>query len=284
MSLFTHKTPKDNKEYIGLEIECFARLPKGEDELLKKLRPLSSFLNVGSDGSIEYDSEEVCSGKHKRIKRELYQEVRYPWRTLCCKCDSEYKKGTKYCNECTEGEDCDCDSYVSTFEFRLLLTKDNYIERIKQFFNVINQYDFKVNDSCGMHVHLDRRNIKSFTEQLRITMNLLQSQPLLFSFNEERFDNGYCGYVEPPKTLLDIESCIPIDTHETAIDITSKKTWEIRLHRGCLDYKRIINYITLLLKIKHTKEEFTNPIKSFKDVAKYIKITKKEKEFWKSQR
>ncbi len=55
------KSPKDNAQYVGIEIECI--LPHNWDSM--KLSPLAKFVNVGLDGSIQ--SEDGYVGKELRV-------------------------------------------------------------------------------------------------------------------------------------------------------------------------------------------------------------------------
>lgn len=78
--LADHKLPSDNSEYVGIEIECVT--PANAD--LSKLWPFAKYVNVGSDGSINYGRNEegteirVCvkRGEVRKVVPELLKALR----------------------------------------------------------------------------------------------------------------------------------------------------------------------------------------------------------------
>lgn len=122
----------------------------------------------------------------------------------------------------------------------------------------------KVNKTCGLHVHLDMRQIKKNKEL--IFHNLVNSQGLLFALvPKSRRENKFCAFV---KSNNYSESN---GHHHDAIsgrDAYSKhKTFEVRIHSGTLNANKINSWIQLLLLITYN----TNTMPPVQGLTEFMK-------------
>ncbi len=139
--------------------------------------------------------------------------------------------------------DDDDETFWHTFELRLLIPQPNLAITLKRFGKVFRMARLKVNESCGLHVHLDmrQRNVDECYSKLR------RFQDVLFAIvNKDRWNNEYCR--QNPDDILSHHMGInrlAYERHETI---------EIRMHHGCLDTSQIEKWIRLLLNVVQAKE------------------------------
>lgn len=125
--------------------------------------------------------------------------------------------------------------------------------------------DAAVNNSCGMHIHIDVRNRDPYLVYAR----LVRSLPLLAKLvPKERSSNKYCRINETTK-LGDfyrdgkVENGVAVGRDEryraiNPLSVQSHRTIEVRLHSGTLNKKKIINWVDICASIADT--EFDNEI------------------------
>ena len=150
--------------------------------------------------------------------------------------------------------------YISK-EFRILTTAQTYTRDISEFCGLLAKIKAVVNDSCGLHVHLDMRAFDIPGVQFRF-INLVKSQKYLQGMvTDARRVNHFCL----PTRTLD-----PFTQHGRYYAINGSAyakytTLEIRLHHGSLDHIEITNWITLLLDIINAEPIKRTPstLKSF---------------------
>ncbi len=175
----------------------------------------------------------------------------------------------KHVNMADDGS-IDADDGEQTYEFRILATEKelpSVLKRLKEFFF---HGQFKVNDSCGLHVHLDMRN----RDVEKCYKKLIKFQDVLFGLVEaDRWDSEYCQWSDPSYTKYERFSAINFNAY------SAHKTLEVRLHHGTLDTVKIGNWVKLLLKAIKGKE--LAPIKTKKDVLKLAGKDKKLKSYLK---
>lgn len=144
-------------------------------------------------------------------------------------------------------------------EFRILFKEKTLVKDLKRLAKFLNKQYFSVNNTCGLHVHLDMRNrnvSKSYQK-------LLKFQDVLFSMvDKKRWTNDFCHY-----TTEDA-----IDAHDRYVAINeaaydNHKTIEIRLHHATLDMKVVEKWVTLLVKILNSK--LPAKVKTKADVLKW---------------
>jgi Putative amidoligase enzyme len=108
--------------------------------------------------------------------------------------------------------------------------------------------NFKVNKSCGLHVHIDARNALRVK---KIFSNLTAMQSVLFHLvDENRRENRYC--VPVLTTDFDKIDGHDHDGHYAAISKFSyfkHRTIEVRIHHSTLDLTRVKKWIKLIQTI-----------------------------------
>lgn len=149
------------------------------------------------------------------------------------------------------------------YELRVLCTEAELVSIMTKVGSVLRRCGAKVNESCGLHIHLDMRS-RDPVEAFKL---LLNKQDQMFNMvSMDRQDNSYCERVS-----LDEEEIPQALKGEyirrQAINPNSyskHKTIEVRLHEGTTNTREIINWCKYLISIID-KKVFT------KGVAAYAK-------------
>lgn len=162
--------------------------------------------------------------------------------------------------------------YADDYELRCLIPQNKLHFVLAKLGKVFKTANIHVNDSCGLHVHLDMRtrDVNECYEKL------IKFQNLMFSLvDEDRWENDYCKYA----------NVFNRGERYNAINIEAyhrHKTIEIRLHHGTTNVKVIENWVNLLLKIIdsrlvkdkiYSKEKALVWSKKSKKINNYIKST-----------
>ncbi len=158
-------------------------------------------------------------------------------------------------------------NFGQSMEMRVLFKEKTLKENLQQLSNVFKNKKFGVNNSCGLHIHLDMRNrdVHACYEKL------IKFQNVLFGMvKANRWNNDYCSYNHHGVSVHRMG-----DSRFMAINKLAyhrHKTIEIRLHHATLDMKIVQNWITLLLKIINSKG--SKPIETKNDVLTWAKKNK----------
>jgi hypothetical protein len=228
--LFERKYPTTKQKYVGIEIE-FLLLAKDEDKLCKLLDDAKVQYNVhlGTDGSV--------TDVDFKPKMEFGYDSNFGYDRLKC-------VNIK-------------DKYLGK-EIRILATEKEAPTFIDKVCEAIRQAGGKINDTCGLHVHLDMRN-REFNE---VFNNFFFVQKLLFTTQPKtRRASKYCKIMA--------RRTAPVKTKYYAINKMSyaeHRTLEIRLHQGTIDPKEIKMWTGLLIKIADTAKKFKKSVKSFDEL------------------
>lgn len=144
-------------------------------------------------------------------------------------------------------------------ELRVLIPEKSLKASLKKVEKLLVKNKFGVNDSCGLHIHLDMRN----RDVDKCYKRLLKFQDVLFGMvDRERWGNDYCKFTREDGGN-DRYVAINRDSYN------SHKTIEVRLHQATLDMKLIEKWINLLLRVINTG---TSPKMASKaDVLKWAK-------------
>lgn len=130
----------------------------------------------------------------------------------------------------------------NTYEIRVMDTEGHIAATLKTVLRILNQNKFKVNESCGTHVHIDCRH----RTKEKVFRKLLNVQHLMFGLvTDERTRNDNCVWADVHST----------DKYHSFYRHQHKNTVEVRLHHGTLDYKRLTSWIKLLLLIVNSKKD-----------------------------
>lgn len=215
LSEYQDKSPKTGIQYIGIEIECFAKISRVSLQKLFFKNDLEEYVMIGDDSSISPP------------ENEDYQDV-----------------------------------FWHTFELRLLIPQTNLSAILKRFGRVFRIARLKVNESCGLHVHLDMRQ----RDVDNCFQKLLNFQDALFAVvNKDRWNNSYCR-----------RTGVTERRHHMAINMMAyeeHETLEIRMHHGCIDTDQIEKWIRLLLNVIQAKDVPT--VTSKKVALKWKGLNKK---------
>jgi hypothetical protein len=221
-------------QWIGVEIECFIPCQDTQDT--------NDAPEYDDDGDlIEYDSDiDDSSATRARLIGQI-----------------ETRK-IKYVDIKRDGS-IRADKNCIAVEFTIL-TKIDDLSNLEKLCKLLHDVNAKVNASCGLHIHLDQRDVNTRnsrkTELSKRLTRLNQCLPLLETIvPKSRRDNNYCRVVK--STLKDSDRYKAINT--TAL--SKFGTLEIRLHSATTDFLKISNWIKLLYGISRCE--------NIKSTAKY---------------
>lgn len=122
-------------------------------------------------------------------------------------------------------------------EFNVLCSNDDDFHNLKELCAYLKRAGAKVNKSCGMHVHLDQRNVPVDVVRLRHRNLDRATHALSQIMPESRKNNRYCSLNNRKNERY------------SAINYTALKkyqTLEVRLHSSTIEYTKIKNWIELL--------------------------------------
>ncbi len=150
---------------------------------------------------------------------------------------------------------------------------------LKQFIATLNKYDFSVNTTCGLHIHLDGKDILGVNGAIqKLMVFFMVYEDVIISFLPlSRRDNTYCLPLSEFYHLAEIKNCYEIegfekiwyrqeskeerdrrkqDRHDQSRyaginfhSLIAQGHLEIRYHSGTLNYEKIKNWIDLFVLI-----------------------------------
>jgi hypothetical protein len=147
---------------------------------------------------------------------------------------------------------------------------------IKRSCEVLRSRDYDISDRCGLHIHLDARDIQSDCKTLdKLFRTYYLVEPILLSIlPKSRYDNTYCHVLSDQFTLDSFTGFKNIEDMEkrwyNTIDTGNHKSnkydssryhgfnmhsifyrgsLEIRYHSGTINPNKIINWIYINLKV-----------------------------------
>jgi len=259
--------PSTQDRYYGIEIECFS--DKRRDAIRKKITELGLESNVdaGGDGSImpngvwtsdnikaEYESMHgqlnkmnlnlnILSNQHwnnPNRTAETYSQVfraETEYYTFATKVDAFKRKHYKQ----SEG-----------VEFRVLVCERELTmvkSKMKELFAWMQP---DVNNSCGLHVHLDMRNFSPETA----VKNLIKARAKMRKMvAKERLNNKFCKAVTPAIAMRALKGKSSVNRYKD-INVCAYKemrTIEIRLKEGSVDLTDIFGWVDWLQRVAYGK-------------------------------
>lgn len=156
------------------------------------------------------------------------------------------------------------EEFGEPLELKFLVKESEYKKVLMKICKILQITKCGVNESCGLHVHLDMRS----RNKQRVFKSLIKNMFTLYAINpEERLVNAYCQPNNLEKKNYKHHSKYSGINSGTAYK--NHKTFEVRIHRGTTEYKDIINWIGICVAIVNNKR-FDN------DMNKYISSKKKE--------
>lgn len=222
--VFSHKSPKDNSNYIGVELEF------------------------------------MCDAKQDKLGLMLFEAGVGKQVTLT-------EDGSLRCCDGREPGNCETHKDKHLHELNILVKEDNYKDILKKVCDVLHKVNAVVNKSCGMHVHLDMRT----RDAEKAYQNLVSAQNILFAMNPKSRTEKYAKKIS--ERNLDIaknsgERYYGINS----LALSKHKTIEIRIHSGTIDYTKITNWISILVKVANHSERVVKNYVSLTSFASQFEI------------
>jgi hypothetical protein len=162
-------------------------------------------------------------------------------------------------------------------EANILVAESDSHRVVKAVCSVLNSLGAYVNETCGMHVHLDMRNrdLKKCYEQLfQAQKFLIETQP------PNRREGEYCKKQEYP-TFAQAKAAGARYRVINAAAFDSHKTLEIRSHSGTTDANKVLQWTGLLTGLVNSDYIGEKPFTSLKTLAYRANLSEESTEyFW----
>ena len=156
--------------------------------------------------------------------------------------------------------------FEHSHEMCILATERTFARVVKKVCTILAK-NSTVNESCGMHVHLDMRN----RDKELAYKNLFSAQPLLYSMvPKSRREGTYSCFRDRYESFENGWGERYVGVNKTAF--STHKTIEIRIHSGSLNYEKIVNWVRLLIKIANGKQHIVHLMTDFALVKKQYRI------------
>lgn len=169
--------------------------------------------------------------------------------------------------------------FCHTHEICILGTEKTISKLIKKVCGILSE-NSQVNDSCGLHVHLDMRNRNID----KAYANLYASQPLLYSMCPgERYESEFC-YPDKQYVRFSKADSEKFERYRGINRASIKKhgTLEVRIHSGTINFDKINNWVKLLIKVADSPVKNLNkvePIMEYKELKKKFKLRGKLEQY-----
>lgn len=121
-------------------------------------------------------------------------------------------------------------------------------QRMARFIDILREKGCYVTSRCGLHVHIDCRDVDEYSARARF-LRLRAAEPWLFLITRaDRFTNMFCvphiSGRRPSNPRYRAVSWAAYQRHETI---------EVRLRHGTLDPREIVGWCQLLWHVAHSK-------------------------------
>ncbi len=164
-------------------------------------------------------------------------------------------------------------------EFCLIDHETKIGESLKKLLSLAIEHKFRVNETCGLHVHLDMRT----RDHKKAFANLYSFQNFLYKLtSHKRKSNKFCKPIRVKNTdnyLASRSYAFGGDVRYKGINMNAfrdHKTIEIRIHAGCSDIERIESWINLLVKIVDAKDIPKKVSTSARKLKQLLNLDEKE--------
>lgn len=203
-------SPKTKDKYVGIEIECFSEESWDNVEKMVKEMELGNLVELDNDGSIRCN----CPIQYRTINNPLSSEHGRAVETRCPKCRD--------------------------FELKVLCKETDLRSSLIKVGKLLRKMKAQVNDSCGLHVHLDMRS-RSLMQSADRLFNI---QDILYkSIPKKRRESHFCRKVDS-YSLMDTAHYHGINTQSA---YERHQTLEVRMHEGTVDIVEIYNWVKFLI-------------------------------------
>lgn len=157
-------------------------------------------------------------------------------------------------------------------EFTILFTRDNK-KPLEQLCALLSGLNAHVNRSCGLHVHLDCRDLIDGTKKMNNRLASIRAKrlgnclDLLYRMvPQSRRENNYCR-----PSVSGLKNC----SRYYAVNRTSlrkHKTIEIRLHSGTTNFNKISNWIDLIYLISRSPKLTSNKVSDLTELTSKVAL------------
>lgn len=221
---FEERKPKTNDKYVGIELEFYMQATQAElASYLYKLN-IADRITIKSDSSICVPICSLCNGSGDTQLRDPHKQGYLP-------CPACRGRGRKFiaCELC------------------ILVKQSDLEQTVKTICKVLKQVKAEVNESCGLHVHLDMRN----RNPVKAYNNLYHVQKLLYKMHKTRKLNSPYAVFQEHQTLYAALADLENTVRYRGINVCSlpeHQTLEVRIGAGSIDAEEIINWSALLIR------------------------------------
>lgn len=161
------------------------------------------------------------------------------------------------------------DSHPYAHELCVIAPEQLIHEVLRRVCTALDKAGSKVNGRCGLHVHLDMRG----RNKNLVFNNLVKSQDVLYSMNplsrvdgtraDGKKDTAYCKKMK--SSDFDEVMAEIADSPDKYWGINPKtfrtlQTLEVRLHSGSTNYRKLSNWVTILMSIANCTEMHTRAV------------------------
>jgi len=242
--VFKDKTPTEQTtNYVGIELEFIASVNQEKLGYMLYDAGLGKYVKVTTDGSLR-----------------------------CTKHNAKHGEGR-----------CDCGLTEYPHELCVIMKESERKEIMKKICEILSKVDARINKSCGVHVHLDMRN----RNPEKCYQNLISAQHILYKMNPKSRSEIYARKVQDrdfdkvrntPNTGLE-HRYLGINP----IAYNKLKTIEVRIHSGTIEFKKIDNWINILINVVNCSERLMKGFMSLKNFCDAFDIHNDLKEYMKER-
>jgi hypothetical protein len=240
-----YKEPQTNDNYVGIEFEFLSPLTR--DDIVKHLR--------------NSDLKDVIEFKYEGVSHDQKEKKHIDG------CSRTIKK--KHKCDCAFRPNVGCPSW----EIAILIKQSELKETLHKACTLLRNIDAFTSLKCGLHVHIDIRN----RDAVKVYQNMILAQPLLFAIVPKwRRLRSYCCPINTTRYTDGEWQSYNRSVKYSAPSEPHKKTVEVRIYHGVLNFEPIFNWVNILLKIADSPK-LTEPIYTVAQFAKTIPISGRER-------
>lgn len=166
------------------------------------------------------------------------------------------------------------------YELALLLPEQHFRKNLRQLCKILESVGARADERrCGLHVHLDMRRGR---KKDIVYNNLIACQNVFLTFLDPvRHDNEFCHMVKSRKFPVKFENTRE-ERYKTinAAAYYKYKTLEVRMHQGSVNYRDIVNWMELLIKIANHKTRIKKDVNELTDLKKRVRLNTRMNEFF----
>lgn len=152
-------------------------------------------------------------------------------------------------------------------EFKILCKRTD-MSNLKELCSFLADHGAQVNRSCGLHVHFDSREMQN-TYKDKVRTNFNRALPFVSKIvPTSRVNSSFCRPVVSNAKMSAFHMDTPYDTIE------------VRLHSGTINYKKISNWISLIMRIAKSKDMLRKIPHTMEDFFKVVHLDKKLQKYY----